>query len=286
MLNFANFGVLGPEWVIGLSLFLGLFVGSFLNVVIHRLPLMMERQWQLEAAEIRQESMPALPRLNLAVPRSRCPHCGHEISAIENIPLLSYLFLRGRCRQCKASISIRYPFVEALTSILSALVAWKFGASEYTACALIFLWALIALAFIDLDTQFLPDDITLPLVWLGLFFNLVADSIPLEEALIGAMSGYLSLWVVYWAFKLITGKEGMGYGDFKLLAAIGAFLGWKILPVVILLSSAVGAVIGIGMIVLAKHARETPIPFGPYLATAGILALFFGPALNTIFFPV
>ena len=286
MWNLAYFGALGPEWVIGLSLFLGLFVGSFLNVVIHRLPLMMERQWQLEAAEIRQEPLPTLPRLNLAVPRSRCPHCGHEISAIENIPLLSYLLLRGRCRQCKASISIRYPFVEALTSILSALVAWKFGASEYTAYALIFLWALIALAFIDLDTQFLPDDITLPLVWFGLLFNLVTNSIPLEEALIGAMSGYLSLWAIYWAFKLITGKEGMGYGDFKLLAAIGAFLGWKILPVVILMSSAVGAVIGIGMIVLAKHARETPIPFGPYLATAGILALFFGPALNTLFFPV
>ncbi len=281
-----NLGALGPEWVIGLSLFLGLFVGSFLNVVIHRLPLMMEREWQLDAAEIRQEPASTLPKLNLAIPRSHCPHCGHEISALENIPLLSYLLLRGRCRQCKASISIRYPFVEALTSILSALVAWKFGASEYTACALIFLWALIALAFIDLDTQFLPDDITLPLVWFGLFFNLVTNSIPLEEALIGAMGGYLSLWSVYWAFKLITGKEGMGYGDFKLLAAIGAFLGWKILPVVILLSSAVGAVIGVGMIVLAQKSRETPIPFGPYLATAGILALFFGQALNTLFFPV
>ncbi|WP_374489930.1 A24 family peptidase [Zoogloea sp.] len=272
---------------IPLCVLLGLFVGSFLNVVIHRLPLMLEADWRTQAAELLNpapasalaEGSPPEP-FNLAVPRSRCPHCGHLITALENIPVVSYLVLGGKCSHCKASISLRYPFVEAVTALLSGVAAVHFGYGAAALGALLFCWALVALTFIDLDTQLLPDDITLPLLWLGLAFNLNGVFTDLGSAVVGAMAGYLSLWSVYWAFKLATGKEGMGYGDFKLLAAIGAWLGWQVLPLVILLSSVVGAVIGIGMMIFRQHGRETPIPFGPYLAIAGLLAFFWGAEIN------
>lgn len=274
-----------PETLGGLALaagLLGLCVGSFLNVVIHRLPRMMEREWQAQCAELRGETpSTAETPLSLARPRSRCPHCGHPISALENIPLLSYLLiLRGKCRGCGQPISPRYPLVEALTGLLSAYAAWHFGPTLQAAGALLLIWALIALSFIDLDTQLLPDAITLPLLWLGLLFNLIGAYADIDSAVIGAMAGYLSLWSIFWLFKLATGKEGMGYGDFKLLAALGAWLGWSLLPVIVLLSSLVGAAAGIALIALARHGRNVPIPFGPYLAAAGIIALFWGQELT------
>ena len=263
-----------------LSGLVGLFVGSFLNVVIHRLPRMMERDWHAQAAELRGEQAPANERFNLATPRSRCPHCGHQITMLENIPIVSYVVLRGRCAHCGAGISRRYPIVEALSALLSAYAAWHFGFGASALGALLFVWAMVALTFIDLDTQLLPDDITLPLLWLGLAFNLGATYTNLPAAVIGAMAGYLALWSVFWLFKLATGKEGMGYGDFKLLAAIGAWLGWQMLPLTILLSSLVGAVVGILLIVVARHGRNVPIPFGPYLAAAGLIALFWGERIT------
>ena len=264
----------------GVGALLGLFVGSFLNVVIHRLPRMMERDWHAQAAELRGEPVEPAERFNLATPRSRCPHCGHLIGALENIPVLSYLVLRGRCGHCGAGISMRYPIVEAFTALLSGYAAWHFGFGVAAAGALLFIWTMVALAFIDVDTQLLPDDLTLPLLWLGLLFNLSGTFTDLHSAVIGAMSGYLALWSVYWLFKLVTGKEGMGYGDFKLLAAIGAWLGWQMLPLTILLSSLVGAVVGIVLIVAARHGRNVPIPFGPYLAAAGLIALFWGEGIT------
>ncbi len=272
-----------PLLFISLTSLIGLFVGSFLNVVIHRLPIMMEQEWQAQAAELRGEPSPEGSRFNLATPRSRCPHCGHLISAVENIPIVSYVFLRGRCRHCSAPISRRYPLVELLTAALTGLAAAHFGATLAALGAILFIWAMIALAFIDLDTQLLPDQITLPLLWLGLAFNLVGTYADLSSAVIGAMAGYLSLWSVYWLFKLITGKEGMGYGDFKLLGAIGAWLGWMLLPLTILLSSVVGALVGIALIALTRHKREQAIPFGPYLAAAGIIALFWGDAITSAY---
>ena len=274
-----------PETLGGLALaagLLGLCVGSFLNVVIHRLPRMMEREWQAQCAELRGETpSTAEAPLSLSRPRSRCPHCGHPISALENIPLLSYLLiLRGKCSGCGQAISPRYPLVELLSGLLSAYAAWHFGPTLQTAGALLLIWALIALSFIDLDTQLLPDSITLPLLWLGLLFNLMRTYADIDGAVIGAMAGYLSLWSIFWLFKLATGKEGMGYGDFKLLAALGAWLGWQTLPLIVLLSSLVGALVGIGLIVVAKHGRNVPIPFGPYLATAGLIALFWGRDLT------
>ncbi|HMU15902.1 MULTISPECIES: A24 family peptidase [Thauera] len=263
-----------------LSGLVGLFVGSFLNVVIHRLPRMMERDWHAQAAELRGEQAPANERFNLATPRSRCPHCGHQITMLENIPIVSYVVLRGRCAHCGAGISRRYPIVEALSALLSAYAAWHFGFGASALGALLFVWAMVALTFIDLDTQLLPDDITLPLLWLGLAFNLGTTFAELPDAVIGAMAGYLALWSVFWLFKLATGKEGMGYGDFKLLAAIGAWLGWQMLPLTILLSSLVGAVVGILLIVVARHGRNVPIPFGPYLAAAGLIALFWGERIT------
>ena len=263
---------------------LGLCVGSFLNVVIHRLPKMMERQWRAECAELAGQEAPAAERYNLIVPRSACPSCNRPITALENIPLLSWLVLRGKCAGCSTRISPRYPAVEALTAALSAYVAWHFGFGMAAAGALLFTWVMIALTFIDLDTFYLPDSITLPLLWLGLLLNLSGTYTPLSGAVIGAAAGYLSLWGVYWIFKWATGKEGMGYGDFKLLAAIGAWLGWQMLPLTILLSSLVGAVIGVGLIVFAGRGRSVPIPFGPYLAIAGMIALLHGPALTRAWF--
>ena len=269
--------LLNEAWFFtGLSFFVGLAVGSFLNVVIYRLPKMMERDWQAQAAELRGETPPEKERFNLCVPPSACPHCERPIRMWENIPVLSYLLLKGRCAGCKAMISIRYPIVELLTGLLSGFAAWHFGWGWAGVGAILFMWAMVALTFIDADTQLLPDSITLPLLWLGLLLNLEAVYVDVPTAVIGAVAGYLVLWSVYWLFKLTTGKEGMGYGDFKLLAAIGAWLGWTILPLVILISSIVGAVVGVTLIVLAKRGREVPIPFGPYLATAGVIAFFWG----------
>ena len=279
-----------PPLFIGTVFVLSLLIGSFLNVVIHRLPIMMEREWKAQAIEI-LGTAPGTPaagntpaKYNLMVPRSACPHCGAEITAIQNIPVISYLMLKGRCRGCRAPISARYPIVELSTAVLSAVVAWKFGVAAFTAGALVLTWMLVAMTCIDIDHQVLPDGLTIPLMWLGLLFSLTANPaaglpVSTESSVIGAAAGYLSLWLVYQLFKLATGKEGMGYGDFKLLAALGAWLGWKMLPLVILLSAVTGAVVGILMIVLRGRDRQIPIPFGPYLATAGWIALMWGPQL-------
>ncbi len=255
---------------------LGLVVGSFLNVVVHRLPRMLQSQWKAQCAELEGRAPPEAPRYNLWVPRSQCPSCGHALAAVHNIPVVSYLALRGRCAFCSASISVRYPIIEAVTAGLFAWSAAHFGWSVAGAGGLILTAFLIALAAIDADTTLLPDDLTQPLLWLGLLLNLRETYAPLPQALIGAVAGYLSLWAVYWAFKLATGKEGMGYGDFKLLGALGAWLGWKMLLPIILMSSLVGAVVGVVLIVLKRRGREIPIPFGPYLAAAGFLVLLYG----------
>ncbi|WP_035383909.1 A24 family peptidase [Ferriphaselus sp. R-1] len=269
-----------PPALITVCAVLGLLVGSFLNVVIHRFPKMLERQWQAQCAELQGAEVAASAPYNLTVPRSACPQCGHAISAMENIPVLSYLLLRGRCRGCAARISLRYPMVELISGSLSGLAAWHFGYGLATVGALLLVWTLLALTFIDFDTQLLPDDLTLPLLWLGLLFNLGGTYVALPDAVIGAIAGYLALWCVFWGFKLATGKEGMGYGDFKLLAAVGAWLGWQMLPLVILLSSLVGAVVGIALIIAARHGRNVPIPFGPYLAGGALIALFAGQELT------
>jgi leader peptidase (prepilin peptidase)/N-methyltransferase len=265
-----------PAAAVALAALLGLLVGSFLNVVIHRVPIMLEREWASQAAEMRGETPPEQPVYNLVLPRSACPACGHRITALENIPVLSWLVLRGRCSACASPIPMRYPLVELATAVLSGLAVWHLGAGAAGIAALLLTWTLIALTGIDLDTQLLPDNLTLPLLWAGLAVNLAGVFVPLESAVIGAMAGYGSLWAVYWLFKLATGKEGMGYGDFKLLGALGAWFGWQALPGMILLSSLVGALVGIGLIVFARHGREVPIPFGPYLAGAGLLTLYFG----------
>ncbi|MBX3591083.1 MAG: prepilin peptidase [Burkholderiaceae bacterium] len=261
----------------------GLLLGSFLNVVIHRVPKMLERAWAAEAAELRGEEAPPSERYNLVVPHSHCPACGHRIGALENIPLVSWLLQRGKCTACGAAIPARYPIVELATAVLSAVAIWRFGATAAGLGAVVLTAFLIALTFIDFDTHLLPDNMTLPLLWLGLLLNLWGVFAPLPAAVIGAMAGYLSLWTIYWLFKLATGKEGMGYGDFKLLAALGAWFGWTALPAVILLASVVGAVVGVALIVVARHGREVPIPFGPYLAGAGLLALYFREPLGRLF---
>ncbi|HQR50472.1 MAG TPA: A24 family peptidase [Methylophilaceae bacterium] len=272
-----------PAFFIAVSVVFGLLVGSFLNVVIHRLPRMMEQEWRQQCAELNGQETAKSVRYNLVTPRSACPACGHNIGAWENIPLLSYLALGGKCSACKIHISARYPLVEGLTGLLAGLIAWRFGFSGMTVAAWLFAFSLIALTFIDFDTQLLPDDITLPLIWAGLLYNLDGGFASLSSAVTGAVAGYLMLWSIYWLFKLATGKEGMGYGDFKLLAAIGAWFGWQMLPAVILLSSLGGSVIGIGLIVLARHGRNVPVPFGPYLALGGIAALFWGPQLAHLY---
>ena len=268
-------------WVL-LAVLLGLNVGSFLNVVIYRLPLMMEREWRGQCAELLGQPAPHGEQtpLNLWRPRSRCPHCGHLISAVENIPLLSYALQRGRCAHCQAPISLQYPLVEAVSGVLAGVVAWKFGFGWPAAAALLFTWTLLAASVIDLRHQLLPDDLTLPLLWAGLgvaLFGLFAD---LSSAVIGAMVGYLALWLVYQGFRLLTGKEGMGFGDFKLLAALGAWTGWQSLITIILLSSLVGAAVGLALILLRQRDRQVPMPFGPFLAAAGWMTLLWGEAIQ------
>jgi len=280
-----------PVLYLSLVAVLGLLVGSFLNVVIYRLPTMLKRQWKADCTSfLAQEdiqspdSTPSIEQpFNLVVPRSRCPHCGHLITALENLPVLSYLFLRGRCRECKTPISIRYPLIELTSATLVVLVAWKFGFSLQTAMAMLLSWALICLSFIDYDHQYLPDNITLPFLWLGLFLNINGLYVDLASAVIGAMAGYLVLWLVYQVFKRITGKEGMGYGDFKLLAMLGAWLGWQALPAIILISTLVGSIIGISLILFKQHDRSHPIPFGPYLAIAGWIVLLWGNNINNAY---
>ena len=270
----------------GAVLLLSLVVGSFLNVVIYRLPKMMENEWQQEyQAYFTPDTAAAIPaRFNLAVPRSTCPACNTPIQARDNIPLLSWLLLKGKCRQCATPISARYPLVELLTGLLSATVAWQLGFGAAAAVVIVTTWLLIALSFIDIDKMLLPDQLTLPLLWLALLFSL-SDSAMVNpaEAIIGAAAGYLSLWSVYWLFKLLTGKEGMGYGDFKLLAVFGALLGWQQLPLIILLSSCVGAVVGIVLLTVQGKDKATPIPFGPYIAAAGWIALLWGEQLTTAY---
>ncbi len=268
-------------WLLPVGLFsLGLVVGSFLNVVIYRLPLMMESRWRrdccelLEVAQEKQETP-----LNLATPNSHCPICKSAIKPWQNIPVISYLLLRGKCGSCGAHIALRYPVMEFITGLMTLALAYFFAPSWALLGAVLFTWALITLTMIDIDHQLLPDDITLPLMWLGLLFNVGGTYVSLQEAVLGAMAGYLALWSIYWIFKLLTGKEGMGYGDFKLLAALGAWLGWQALPVIILLSSLVGAVCGIALMIIKRRGREIPIPFGPYLAMAGWIALLWGDEL-------
>ncbi|MBK9161696.1 MAG: prepilin peptidase [Nitrosomonadales bacterium] len=280
MIEFFRLLESSPPVFTGTCLVLGLMVGSFLNVVIHRLPKMMELDWQQQCAELRGEEPTPSATYNLITPRSACPHCNHAISAWENIPVVSYLALRGKCKDCGARISPRYPIIEATSGILCACAAAHFGFGWQAAGALLLIWALLALTVIDFDTQLLPDDITMPLIWAGLLFNLSGTFTSLHSGVLGAVIGYLALWSVYWLFKLATGKEGMGYGDFKLLAALGAWLGWEMLPLIILSSSLVGAAVGITLIVAVKHGRDIPIPFGPYLAGGGLIALFWGQALT------
>jgi leader peptidase (prepilin peptidase)/N-methyltransferase len=266
----------------------GLCVGSFLNVVIHRLPKMLDRGWRAQCAELSGQAPPEGPQYNLITPRSQCPHCGHRIAAYENIPVASYIFLRGRCSACHAPISRRYPVVELLTGALTVAALMRFGPMPGPALAAsVFLWSLIALTFIDFDTQLLPDNITLPLLWAGLLANVLGllQGVTLRDAVIGAIAGYLALWTIYWLFKLIRGKEGMGYGDFKLLAALGAWLGWQMLPLIVLLSSVVGAVIGLGLVAFKGRDHQIPLAFGPYLAIAGAIALFFGKPLIALYLP-
>lgn len=281
---FAHF----PWLFVAVAFVVALLVGSFLNVVIHRLPIMMERDWREQCAAIMAEPASELPegRFNLSVPRSRCPSCGSMITAMQNIPVLSYLVLRGRCANCKAEISKRYPLIEAFTAVVTAIVAWHFGFGLEAAAAIVLTWSLIAISVIDYDTQLIPDSMSLPLLWIGLALSLFH---PLDGAerlfvdpkssIVGALAGYLSLWSVYQLFRLLTGKEGMGYGDFKLLAALGAWLGWQMLPLIIMLSAIVGTMVGLTMIVFVRHDRNVPIPFGPYLAAAGWIAMLYGPAI-------
>lgn len=265
-----------------------LLVGSFLNVVIYRLPVMMKHQWALEVAEYNEdeaqfETLTKTPPFNLIKPDSTCPKCSHTIRAWENIPVISWLFLKGKCSQCKNGISVRYPIVELATAILSALVAYQLGWGLPAFSFIVFIWCLVTLTMIDFDTQLLPDSITLPLLWLGLLLNIGEVHTSLTNAVIGATAGYLSLWSVYWLFKLITGKDGMGFGDFKLFAAFGAWFGWQALPLIILLSSLVGAVIGIGMIMILGRDRQIPMPFGPYLCGAALVYLFFGDSIMSLY---
>ena len=277
-----------PILFIGISFVLALLIGSFLNVVIYRLPIMMEREWRAQCEEIAETPAAELPtgRFDLVAPRSRCPSCGHTITAIQNIPVVSYLVLGGKCASCQAPISRRYPVIELLTAVMTAIVAWRFGFGWEAAAAILMTWTLIAISVIDIDHQIIPDSISLPLIWAGLFLSLFHESAGAEilfvdpsTAIAGGLAGYLSLWSIYHLFRLLTGKEGMGYGDFKLLAALGAWLGWQMLPLIILLSAFVGAIVGVALIAFKRQDRNVPIPFGPYLAAAGWIAMLYGPQI-------
>ena len=285
-----------PDVLVGVVFFFGLMFGSFFNVVIYRLPVMLHQEWLTNCRDFIKEAYGALPTaleakpkgyhdkpINLINPASTCPKCQHKIRWHENIPLISYLFLKGKCSNCSASISLRYPLVELATGLLSAFVAYKLGATWSMVAILIFTWCLICLTMIDFDTQLLPDQITLPLLWLGLLLNINGLFVPIESAVIGAAAGYLSLWSIYWLFKLVTGKDGMGFGDFKLLAAMGAWMGWKVLPLIIVLSSFVGAIVGISIMLIKRQDRSIPIAFGPYLAIAGWIAFFWGDQLIRLY---
>lgn len=274
-----------PALLISLVFIIGLLIGSFLNVVIYRLPVMMRRGWKKECTEYLELDQPEeeTEPFNLTLPLSRCPGCNADIKPYQNIPVISYLFLGGKCANCKTHISLRYPLIESFTGILSAVVACHFGFTIELLFALILTWSLVALSFIDLDHQLLPDSINYPLLWLGLFLSLFSIFTDSHSSIIGGLAGYLSLWTVYQVFKLLTGKEGMGFGDFKLLAVFGAWLGWQYLPVIILLSSLVGAVIGVSMIIFVKKDKNIPIPFGPYLAAAGWIAMLWGDKINTLY---
>lgn len=279
---------LATPWLLYLSVVLvSLCIGSFLNVVILRLPKIMHQDWRCqceEFLELPEQQRKNEEQITLSKPASTCPSCGHKIRAWENIPVISYLILGGKCASCKTRISPRYPAIEAATAIFSVVTVALLGPTEAALWALLLVWALVALTVIDFDTQLLPDSMTLPLMWLGLLLNYFGVLTDFNSAFWGAVAGYLSLWSVYWLFKIVTGKEGMGHGDFKLLAALGAWLGWQMLPAVILLSSVVGAIVGISLMVVKKHGREVPIPFGPYLAAAGLLALWFGPEIQALWF--
>ncbi|WP_327438887.1 A24 family peptidase [Pseudomonas donghuensis] len=271
-----------PLMYLSIALLLGLIIGSFLNVLVHRLPIMLERQWQAEAREVLElPSEAQAPRFDLLLPPSQCPHCAHRIRPWENIPVISYLALRGRCSSCQARISPRYPLVELACGALTLFVAWRFGVTGTALALLVLSWGLLAMSMIDIEHQLLPDALVLPLLWLGLIVNAFEMFVPLEDALWGTVAGYLSLWSVFWVFKIVTGKEGMGYGDFKLLAMLGAWGGWQILPLTLLLSSLLGALIGLIMLRLQRKQASTPIPFGPYLAIAGWIALLWGGQITT-----
>jgi len=273
-----------PYLFAGLAGIIGLLVGSFLNVVIYRLPIIMQREWRKDCIEyLQMEAEKEGEPFNLSLPLSRCPRCQSPIKAYQNIPVISYIFLKGQCANCKNPISLRYPLIEAFTAITSIIVAWHFDYTPQAAFALVLTWVLIALSFIDIDHQLLPDSITLPVLWIGLALSLFDVYTDTQASIIGAIAGYMVLWTIYQGFKLVTGKEGMGYGDFKLLALFGAWLGWQTLPLIILLSSLVGAVIGITMIIFAKRDHNIPIPFGPYLAAAGWLALLWGNDINRLY---
>ncbi|MBT5719732.1 MAG: prepilin peptidase [Gammaproteobacteria bacterium] len=283
-----------PGFLLTVCIILGLLVGSFLNVVVYRLPIMLQRDWRAQCCDYLEienptpdnnESSAKFEVFNLQKPDSHCPLCNHKIRAWENVPVLSYLFLGGKCSSCKTKISIRYPAVELVSGVLSGLVAIYFGATWLTLALLFFTWSLIALTLIDFDHQLIPDNITLPLIWLGLLVNTLdlGFGVNLRDAVIGAIAGYLVLWAFYWAFKLATGKEGMGYGDFKLLSALGAWMGWQSLLPTIILSSLVGAVIGIGMIVLRGRDKSAPMPFGPFLAGTGFIMIIWGPQLSAFY---
>ena len=276
-LLFAAPGSLAAALVAGLF---GLLIGSFLNVVIHRMPKMLEREFENSCAEHAGREPIHTDTYNLAVPRSACPHCQHRITALENVPLVSYLLLKGKCKACKAPISPRYPIIETVSGMLSVAMVYHLGSGWAGLAALVFTYFLLAMTMIDLDTQYLPDDLTLPLLWGGLLLNLDATFVPLKDAVIGAAAGYMALWSVNFLYRQVRKHDGMGYGDFKLLGALGAWMGWQMLPAMILLSSIVGAVVGICLIVFAKHGRQVPIPFGPYLAGAGLLAMLFGPQIT------
>lgn len=272
-----------PILFITLITILGSLIGSFLNVVIYRLPVMIMQDWRQQCADLNNEELAPTEKFTLSDPSSHCPKCNHQITTLENIPIISFFMLGGKCRKCKTNIAARYPLIEGFSALLSGLVAWQFGFDWACLGALLLTWTLITLSFIDIDHQLLPDSITLPLMWLGIIFSFFSVYTNIDSSIIGAIAGYIFLWLVFHVFKLVTGKDGMGDGDFKLLAALGAWLGWSLLPTIVLLSSLVGAIVGILLIVFRNHQRDTRIPFGPYLAAAGWVSLMWGQHINVLY---